>query len=422
MSTFTGWQYLLIDCANAYGLDKKLFEERIQWATENLEILESLAPKAETKPLFMKAVMAIRKAQAGLPTGHLVEFDATCSGLQIMSCLTGCMEGARATGLVDPDVRADAYSQVQKIMNEVLASQAISVNVPREFAKKATMTAYYGSRRTPKIIFGEDTPELNAFYEAMATVSPGAWDLLQVLLGSWQPNVLTHEWRLPDGFDVKVKVMDTIVNDRLEVDELDHATFSYTYKVNKALPKDHQKAKSLPANVTHSVDAYVLRCIHRRCNYDREVAAKAFDQLMGEWMNRQQGGEPVAFEPGDDSIWAYYVERWEATRMADVVILPHIQDLGVEYLPTELIQKLLGIVEHMLSYKPFPVVTIHDAFKCHANHMGHLRQQYINVLAELAESTVLDDILTSIHGQKCQYGKLNPNLGTLIRGSNYALA
>ena len=29
---YTGFEYLLIDCANAYGLDKLLFEDRIQWA------------------------------------------------------------------------------------------------------------------------------------------------------------------------------------------------------------------------------------------------------------------------------------------------------------------------------------------------------------------------------------------------------
>ena len=100
MQTFSGWQYLLIDVCNQFGGDKLLFEERIQWAEENLDQLESLVDQAETKPLYMKAVQAVRKAQQGIPSGHLVGFDACCSGIQIMSAITGCEAGATATGLV----------------------------------------------------------------------------------------------------------------------------------------------------------------------------------------------------------------------------------------------------------------------------------------------------------------------------------
>lgn len=80
MIRFTGYEYLMIDCANHFGLDKELFETRIQWVKDNMDALESFADQADKKPLFVKSVMAIRKAQAGIPTGHLVGFDATCSG------------------------------------------------------------------------------------------------------------------------------------------------------------------------------------------------------------------------------------------------------------------------------------------------------------------------------------------------------
>ena len=80
MKTFTGFEYLLIDCANHFGLDKMLFEDRIQWARDNLDQLESLTGKAESAYLFMKTVAAIRKAQLKVPTGHLVALDAVCSG------------------------------------------------------------------------------------------------------------------------------------------------------------------------------------------------------------------------------------------------------------------------------------------------------------------------------------------------------
>ena len=139
---FSGWQWLLIDAANQFGLDKLTFEERIEWATTNLAQLEALAPEAGDKerPLYHKAVMAIRKAQKGLPTGHMVAVDAICSGIQIMAAMTGCEAAAEATGLIHPDVRADAYTAITKAMNDELAGSGLSVTVPRADAKAATMT------------------------------------------------------------------------------------------------------------------------------------------------------------------------------------------------------------------------------------------------------------------------------------------
>ena len=69
--------------------------------------------------MYLKAVAAVRKAQAGTPTGHLVGFDAVCSGMQIMSALTGCHKGAHATGLVDPNHRADAYTDCTNLMSQL---------------------------------------------------------------------------------------------------------------------------------------------------------------------------------------------------------------------------------------------------------------------------------------------------------------
>ena len=150
MQEFTGWQYLMIDCANQYGLDKELFETRIQWAMDNLANLEALGQQKQIQgkwkeaPLYFKAVMAIRKAQQGIPTGHKVGLDATCSGVQMMSVLTGCEAGAYHTGLIDPNKRADAYTDCTQLMNEDLAEKGLAVKVPRKDAKQALMTLITG--------------------------------------------------------------------------------------------------------------------------------------------------------------------------------------------------------------------------------------------------------------------------------------
>jgi len=423
MKTFTGWQYLLIDLANAFGLDKKLFEERIDWATAHLGALESMVGIADSKPLYVKAMLAVRKAQKGLPSGHLVGLDAVCSGMQIMSCMAGCEAGARATGLIEQDVRSDAYTAVTKAMNELLGELGVSVS--RQDAKDATMKSLYGSKAEPKKIFGEGTDELAAFYAGLVKVAPGAWDMLCILLDSWQPYALQHAWQLPDGFDVKVKVMDTIET-RIEVDELDGASFTYQYKENMGLPVGHHKTKSNAANVVHSVDAYVLRSVHRRCNYDREGATFANSILLHEEMRRQAESLGLARltqeeEAKEGSKIAYYVNLWKQTNMADVVVLPWLNAATVKCLPNRMLMKLVQITGAMMQHKPFEVVTIHDEFKCHPNNMNALRWHYKEILAELSESTTLDYILSHIHGKSITVNKMSNNLGQKIRQANYAL-
>jgi DNA-dependent RNA polymerase len=413
MQTFTGWQYLLIDVCNQYGLDKMLFEERITWAEANLDILESLVDQADKKPLYMKACQAIRAAQRGEPSGHLVGFDAVCSGIQIMAAITGCPAGAASTGLTNPNVRADAYTLTTDTMNAILGS---NITIPRDDAKKCLMTAFYGSKNKPKEILGEDSPELDAFYQAAQIVAPGPWELLQDLLASWQPWALEHAWQLPDGYDAKVKVMDKI-DARIEVDELDHATFTYTYYDNVGT----KKGLSIAANVVHSIDGYVLRAMHRRCNYDPTMVPAArylINKTLG--YRRDLGLLPSVQVPTGKTM--YYIEQYQRSNMADVVFLPYLTPSNIDQLPTTLLEKLSTLIDQMQMYKPFPIVTIHDEFKCHPNNLNHLRQQYIYVMADLAESEILSDVLNQITGYKGKWMKKSRDLGTHIRLGNYALS
>lgn len=413
MTFYTGWQYLLIDAATQYGHDKLTFEERMAWTEANLNELETLAEDAETKPLYLKAVQAIRKAQAGLPTGHLVGVDGTCSGIQMMSVLTGCEAGARATGLVDPNVRADAYTACTDAMNVILGG---NINVSRKDAKQALMTSFYGSKAEPKNLFGDETPELAAFYEAAQVIAPGAWELLQDLLASWQPYALQHAWVMPDGFDARIKVMKK-VEARIEVDELDHATFSYEFYENQG----SKSGLSNAANVTHSVDAYVLRSMHRRCNYDRDMVSKASLLIQLEMLDRLLNQKTQDRSSVQQGKVDYYIQHYNRSTVADVVILPYLDISSVTTLSKEHLEALAGIVNGMLQYQPFELVTIHDEFKAHPNNINWVRWQYKEILAEIADSYLLDDILSQLHGKPGMFPKLSQTLGNKIRESAYGL-
>lgn len=422
MANYTGFEYLLIDICNQGHDDKLLFEERIQWTLDHMDQLEAHTANVAAKdmPMYVKAVQTLRKAQQGLPTGHLIGLDAVCSGVQIMSVLTGCYEAAKATGLVDPNRRADAYTQTTKEMKTILGP---NFDVSRPDAKLAFMSTFYGSSAKPKEVYGEDTPELDAFYEAAVTVAPGPWELLQDLISSWNPNALVHQWKLPDGYDAVVKVMVKKTNKdgtspRIEVDELDHASFTYEYSVNEC----SEYGLSNAANCVHSVDAWVLRSMHRRCNYDEAMVKQADLLILDELMARATGdSEQLVSVTEMIGKIGYYRSQYERSTVADVVILPYLDACDVQFLSTEHLEALHAIVTGMLAYKPFELITIHDEFRALGNNLNHVRNQYKAILAELADSSLLDDLLSQLYGEPRVFKKLSADLSSYIRGSAYAL-
>lgn len=419
MKHFSPWEYLCIDVANNHhsGLDKQRFEDRIDWVLQNITTLEDEAKGEERwkeRPLYIKAVAALRKAQRGEPTGHLVGFDAICSGMQIMSALTGCREGARATGLVDPDRRADAYQQCSDLM-----SQKLGVKLPdnKKKVKNAVMTSLYGSKKEPQKEFGKDTPELQAFYESMMEICPGPVELLQALLDSWNPYSTYHHWVLPDGFNAVVKVMQPDEH-RIEVEELDRASFTYMFYENKGKKKDVKNA----ANVIHSIDAYVLRSLVRRCNYDPEAFRNAFNWITDTLLMRELNNCEPCFDSGQLSekvceYWDLYID----SGIADIVAIPQLTTADIEILPSRYLKALQRTLNKVLCSAPFEVVTIHDDFRCHPNNMDVLRQHYNDILAELSAGTVLDFILTQLYKYPLQWDKSDPDLWKTIQNANYAL-
>lgn len=421
MKEFTGYEYLLIDIANNHwsGLDKATFEVRIAWTTRKLAVLEAEAENNSWKerPLYVKAVMALRTVQAGFTTGHLVGFDAIGSGMQIMSAVTGCVSGAAATGLVHDNIRSDPYTEITALMSKELK---VNYSTERSKVKLATVAGLYGSKAEPEKLFGKDTPELEAFSRAVVKLAPGACELLQDLLKSWNAWELSHAWKLPDGYTAFVKVMQQ-VKQRIEIDEIQHHKFDYIYYINEGEKSGVKNA----ANVIHSIDAYVLRSLVRRCNYDATHVAHIAGSIQFELLSRSMNnGKPTPYGSTIDICpeVEYYMELYKFSQMADVVILPYLDGFNVSLLTTTHLQKLQEIIESMMCHKPFEISTVHDDFRCHPNNVNSLRKHYRDILAELAEGEILSDIFSQLNGKSLTYIKLSNNLGAIIRKSNYALS
>ena len=206
----------------------------------------------------------------------------------------------------------------------------------------------------------------------------------------------------------------------MEVDELDGVSFTYTYYVNQG----QKKGISLAANTVHSVDAFVLREMHRRCNHEPLVLFFAKEALIQEQALRNQDiTEAIPVDEETSHKLAYYIERYEATEQPSAAILPFIQDgRDTQYLSNGHLAKLIRMTEQMDQHKAFPLVTVHDDFKSHAGNCNWVRMHYANIVAELAESNILSDIFTQIYGMPVSYNKLSNDLGEAIRNSAYALS
>ena len=403
---YTGIQYMAIDVANHFGLDKLEFEDRIQWVKTNQDCLESLADKAEDKPLYVKSVNHFRKALQGLPTGHTVALDSCASGLQLMSVLTGCESGAYMTGLVDPNKRMDAYSKVTEYMSQLLDE---NIEVPRKDAKQALMTSLYGSMAKPKEIFGKGTPAYKAFYEVLSTKCKGAYALLRILLNAWDSSKEYNHWVLPDGYNAYIPVMQSIT-DRVKIEEL-----NYTMSVQTWVNKPMDFSLSICANAIHSVDAYVLRTLVRHVNYNTKQVKKTIGLIEEALLSEYVAPEHIVEEA------VMPIHLYIKTGIADIVCIQHIEKI-IHQLPHSMLRKLLHTLKTMLQHEPFEVITVHDSFACHANHCNTLRYWYKEILSEIAESTLLNHLLTQIYGEECNFKKINPNLASLIRNSNYGLS
>jgi len=203
MRQITPYEYIKIDIANHFGLDKKLWQERIDWTTKNDSKLESLESGADSPLLYNKAVRSLRMVQKGEPTNIPVSLDSTWSGGQLMSVLMRCKKTAKASNMIDTGKRLDIYTVVQNYMNTTF-----NLSITRQEMKDVLMPRYYSSTKTAKDTFGKNSNELRAFIATCEDRLPGAELCLDVMNTTWNDEALTHNWIRDDGTHVVCPVME----------------------------------------------------------------------------------------------------------------------------------------------------------------------------------------------------------------------
>lgn len=265
--TDRGIYWLKVDLANNYGLDKILFEDRVNWVNANIDSMlanpQTWIDKADEPLLFKKALLAYQEGVIeGKPIGHICQLDATASGPQILSVLARDEIGMKYLNVLGNDERYDLYTLVAKEVYENTKNSPLwnkfngDFSAIRKQIKKCIMTSYYNSQAKPKEFFGADTKELDEFYKALKKLTPGAIKAQNYINGCWDDKRDTNVWTLPDGHTAYCPVSKTLES-RIEIPECS-AKIVYTHTVHKANSAEH---RSLAPNLVHSLDGMICRHI-----------------------------------------------------------------------------------------------------------------------------------------------------------------
>lgn len=386
MKHFTSIEWIKIDIANQAGKDKLIYEERIAWVDNIIDTLEEF--KEAKKPArYIKAVLALRDAQNNIPIGHLVGLDASASGIALLSVCSRCSVGMMNTGVLNTGKRPSIYA----LLTDMMGLPGFDIEV----AKYALMPFFYSSDKAPLEAFGE---HIAVFHREAENVAPHAYRLRNIMTNSWQKFSLAHMWTLPNSSVVYKRVWQT-VDTKVSIPNLDNKSFTYRHSVNKGKPK----GRSLCADITHSIDGFVVQEMSARCTYDRSVLIH-YKTII------------------EDALEAPYMIL-DRTTVPSLDLLPNLTIANIGSVSQNFLAQLLELINRTLEMPSFEMVAVHDEFLCHPNYCEALRTNYNRIMWDLYNGNVVHEILAQVtHRLVLPNYPYNPLVANAILDSEYAIS
>lgn len=269
--TESGLRYLKIDIANAFGLDKQSYEDRIAFVDKNsVDSLMSMIDEADSPYEYRNAVEQLDRHNKGLYVEHITYLDCTNQALQLYAVLTSCKDTAYLCNISSGDILTDAYGVLAIAMNDITGLDIFD----RNNCKKALMTTLYGK------IDGEveiikymiengieyqslitDEELASSFKKAMREIAPHAMRAMDVLQSLNKADQDVYFWTMPDRFKVKYDVKST---QKLEISCKTKSGVKFHFDREVQVYKGSEYNRGMSPNVIHSVDGYVARGMVRR--------------------------------------------------------------------------------------------------------------------------------------------------------------
>ncbi len=284
--TKDGCDWLAFQCATTYGLDKSTMAERLEWTSQNTELISKVATDpidsvsdwevAEEPWQFLAAcdeyyhcVIKKDRETTSLP----VATDATCSGLQILAGLARDKSTAQLVNVLPSDRPQDAYAKVAGVA-KWNCPDSIKDILDRKCVKRTVMTIPYNAKPFSNRSYIKDallekgieidkdelTITVKAVRDAMSKVVPGPMAVMKWIedevARAIKRGVKELTWTTPSGFVVVQRIMKRKV-EIIELKLLGRCQMSVATDETGEIDKSRHKAATAP-NLIHSLDSSLL--------------------------------------------------------------------------------------------------------------------------------------------------------------------
>lgn len=280
--------WLAFAVATCFGHDKATMTDRVAWTRSNTELITRIAQdpldtiaewrQAEEPWCFLASCfeyyaccLAKTKTTSGLPVG----IDATCSGLQHLSAMTGDATAAALVNVLPTDVPADGYKTVAEQAKKHLDAKYHDW-MTRKVTKRTVMCTPYGVTRHSARGYilgalkeagcpledGDVSTITKAIYDkAMPEVFGGPVRVMHWIQESAARLIREGaeyiQWTTPSGFVVR-QMANKPVTERVKTQLMGVGTLrSSVYKGPGPVDADKHKSCTAP-NLVHSADSSLL--------------------------------------------------------------------------------------------------------------------------------------------------------------------
>lgn len=165
-------------------------------------------------------------------------------------------------------------------------------------------------------------------------------------------------------------------------------------------------------NTVQSIDGFIVRELCRRCNYDKPQFQRVLSLLKRRASQRHLNGVEL------DSIQ----KIWKDQNMVSLVDLDKLYWEDVKTFDFVYCDQLITLVERCLERPSFPVITVHDEYQAHPNYLNWVRLTYMEIMAEISDSTIMDDILSKLYKKNIRLQKMAQSISAEIMNGEYAIS
>lgn len=446
MKKLTNIQYALVNLLGiALGMDKKSYEERLEYARKNdwkaevneLEICDGKGESTIEQTEIIESILMYNEVNKG-STNKKMWIDMSCSGATLHELLTRMAGTAvSASGpilqeavmrgnvsIVGKDIVENRILDLYTYMFEEYIKECEKLNISplpegvsdltRKELKKGIIPWFYNGESTMKGILGKDRLEI--FRRVYARLLPGSEGFRKATLEGWNSKALSYYWEGPDGAQIEFCVQ----GDPHKAQAYVEKGWEMNYVLTENEPREmwikaengeiyrNTGVKCLGANLTHNTDRYVLmetvRRVHMTKAHANEILRNS-TEAKNKWEDDEQLKRLYRCykKQGIVSVrWLYLVEEKNAT------------------LPDDVREELVRIAEEELGNKVFDIMVIHDAFGCVVNHMNRLRQTVNYVLASIYKSSIVEYWNEQL-GLEIPVGEFDEDMYEMIKNADYLM-